>query len=271
MLIAMLSTWPALALAQPSVDFMLTLGQNQAAVENATALTPRLSVGIPTSKELQVTIEWGLTTVSVPQVADNGIDTVTERETGFLNPYLELSYGLKILRRTYDFTFGVAAGIAFPVADADDANQAAAYQVALTSVGAWDPWLYLPSTLGFALPIEVELDFRAFVLAVDTAFILFVPTEDTDTRDTQLASQAGIEGFLPVGLFDLGVRLQVVQVGASGATEDYVQTSIVPLIRLFLGPAVIQTQFNINFGTEGNTTFGDAGTWGLSLGLGFTF
>ncbi len=263
---------PASALAQASIDFMLTVGQNQTAADNATSLTPRLSLGIPTSRELRVIVEWGLTTVSVPQSTDNGIDTVNGQETGFLNPHVEVSYGLKVPRRTYDFTFGVATGMAFPVADADDPNRAAAYQVALSSVGAWDPWLYLPNTLGFTLPIEAELDFRNFVLSVDTAFFLLIPTEDTRDRNTQFGSQAGVEGFFPVGLFDLGLRLQAVQVGASGESEAYVQTSMVPLVRLFLGPAVIETQFNFNFGTQSSsTTFGSGGTWGLSVGLGINF
>ena len=74
-----------------------------------------------------------------------------------------------------------------------------------------------------------------------------------------------------MGLFDLGLRVQAVQVGDNGDNEGRVHTSLVPLARLYVGPAVLHARMTINLGTAGGTPFGNAGTWGVSVGLGFQF
>ena len=248
----------------PTIDVFVNIGQNQATTTNATIVTPRLKVGIPATDRITVDAEWGFTTVTVPVIADNGIDTFLRRETGLLNPYVSVSYGA----RAEELYTELGLGISLPAADADDPNRAAAFLVALGSVGAWNPFLYLPSTLGITLPMEGRIDFDEFTLAVDAAFFLLIPTSNTEVRTTQFGAEASVEGFIPVGWFDLGMRLQAVQVGSSGPEEAYLQTSWVPFARLFIDRVVLLAHFNFNFDTPHGTTFGEAGTWGVMLGGG---
>ncbi len=263
---------PSTVYGQVSLDFLLTLGQNQQALDSSTVLNPRFRLGIPTSKNLRVNMEWGLITAAVPQFDEDGTETGSSQETRFLNPNVEVKYSALVQRWSYNFRFHIALGMAFPAADADTPAQLAAYQVAISAAGAWDPWLYLPNTLAFVLPIQVEADFRDFRLMVDTATYLLFPTEDSRDRSTQFGPQVGIEGATEVGMFDLGVRFQLVQVGDSGDSEGSIHTSIVPLARLYVGPAVVHGRFNLNFGTGGNNSpLAAAGTWGFSFGIGFNF
>ena len=263
--------FPNDAYGQFKLDFLLTVGENSDAIQSGTVVAPRFGLGIPTSRDIRVNVEWGLLTTDVQNVDENGIETGSGRETRFLNPYVDVAYSLFVDKRAVDITFGVALGMSFPVADADNAGQTAAYQVALSSAGLWDPWLYLPDTLGFTVPMAVLLEFQDFCLLLDSAVSLLIPTENSDGRSTQLSPQVALEGFAPVGMFDLGTRFQLVQVGDNGDNEGRVHTSIVPFARLFVGPAVIHARFNLNLGTAGGTPFGAAGTWGVSLGLGFQF
>ena len=265
-LVAILLAAPATAYGQVGLKFGVTLGQNQQALNNATILNPRFGIGFPTSKGIRVNVEWGLATADVTEVTDTG-EQVARRETRFLNPYVDVAYRLTARRQSFTFSFGVSLGMTFPVADADTVAQSGVYQVALSSAGLWNPWLYLPDTLGFTLPMQIDLDFGDFVLWVDSAVFLLVPTDNTAERSTQFGPQVGIEGFVPVRLFDLGARFQLVQVGDNGANEGRVHTSFVPLVRLNINPVTVEARFNVNLGTAGGTPFGAAGTWGATFGL----
>ena len=183
---------------------------------------------------------------------------------GLLNPHLAVAY----VARAADLKIEMAFGMSLPAADANDSNQAAAFLVALGAVGAWDPWLYLPNTMGITLPIETNLDLEGFTVALDAAFFLLIPTGGAAERQTQFGAEAALEGFWPIGLFDVGLRLQAVQIGSSGPQDTYLQTSLVPLARLYLQPFVFITEFNFNFDTPHGTTFGNHGTWGFKIGLG---
>ena len=258
---------PAYANGGYTFDFALTLGQNPSAL-NATLFNPRLGLGIPASRYLQVNLDWGLTNVSLPVATADEAINATQSETRFTNPYVEVCYHFQIAHEHFDFNFGVSLGMAMPVADANAPNQAAAYRVALSSVGAWDPWLYIPNTLGFAIPMQAEFLFNDFALMVDSSVFLLIPTEDTNQRSTQFGPQVGIEGTVPVGKFELGARLQLVQAGDNAQNEGRVHTSIVPLLRLLIDPVVVESRFTLNLGTGGGDAFGTAGTWGLTVGLG---
>ncbi len=259
---------PTRAKNRPTLDFFLDIGQNQAANADATVLTPRFAFGLPTSRNIRVKMEWGFTTVSVPSVADDGISINRERVVGLLNPHVAVTY----VARADDLRIEMALGMSLPAATADDSNRSAAYLVALGAVGAWDPWLYLPNTLGITLPVTARLDFEYFTLALDAAFFMLIPTTGGgNDRESQFGAEAGLEGYWAIGLFDLGLRLQAVQVGAVGPQDTYLQTSLVPLARLYLQPFILLTEFNFNFDTPHGTTFGDSGTWGFKIGLGVDF
>ena len=264
---------PSSALANWNFDLLLTVGQNAEALDTGSVINPRFGLSIPTSKKprLHVCMEWGLLSASLPQISEDNVTTSNGRETRFLNPSVDVMYQLKAHEKTFDFTLGISLGMSLPVADADTPGQKAAYQVALSAAGAWDPWLYIPDTLGFMLPVQAELAFKGFSLWVDTGVFLLIPTEDSRDRSTQFGPQFGIEGIVPAGRFDLGLRFQLVQVGDNGDNEGRVHTSIVPLARLHLEPAIIHSRFNLNLGTAGGTPFGSAGTWGWSLGISFVF
>ena len=262
------SLWAGPAFAEDTdIVFNFTIGQLQGAQSSSTVMTPRLRGSIGVAKDLRLGLQWGFTTVSVPALSDDGRQAITSRETGFLNPQIELTYILDA--DVLDFSLGAA--FAFPVADADSAGRQAAFQVALGAVGAWDPWLYLPSTLTLAVPLRARIDFGPVIAGLDGTFFLLVPTDSNPRRKTELRAQAGLEGVFPNGVVDLGVRLQAVQVGASGLTGAYLQTSLVPLARLFVGPARLELRFNFNFDTPHGTTFTERGTWGLSVGAGARF
>ena len=174
-----------------ALDFLLTLGQNQQALQSTTVLNPRFALGIPTSRNLRVNMEWGLVTASVGATSEDGERRVSTQETRFLNPTVEVAYSDTLRKSSFDLNFRVGLGLSFPVADADDPLQSGTYQVALSSSGLWEPWLYLPETLGFIIPISVTLNFRNFVMLADTAVFLLVPTDDTSSRSTQLGPQVG--------------------------------------------------------------------------------
>ena len=261
--------FPDVAYAQPdaSIDMVFTLGQSQGVTDDSTVFTPRLKVGVPVAEGISINVQWGLTTVNLAQPAIDGLPPVTQQETGVLNPHIDVSYAL----RTKQMELAFAAGLSLPLADADNPGRAGAYEVAMGSVGAWDPWLYQPNTFAFFIPVRARIDFGFFFTGLDGAVYVAVPTEDDNNRNVQFGAQLGWEGMVPVGLFDLGLRLQAVRVGASRELDAYLQTSLVPVVRLFLGPAILEALFTFNFDAPHGTAMGERGKWGLSIGAGFRF
>lgn len=254
-----------------AIDVSVTVGQAQGEVANSTVITPQVGVRIPADKELIIELAWGLTTVSLAVPANPNATPPTagaeEQVFGLLNPNVGVSYGLAVGR----LEFEVGIGLAFPVADADDANRLRSFEIALGSVSAWDPWLYLPNTFGINVPIRALLDFNVLVAGIDGAFFLLVPTEGLDERTTQFGSQAALELYAPVGLFDLGLRAQVVQVGQSRTRDGYLQSSLVPVVRVDFGNLVLDARFNFNFNSPHGLTFANEGIWGLTIGASLRF
>ncbi|MEL7368104.1 MAG: hypothetical protein AAFN74_04260 [Myxococcota bacterium] len=257
---------PRAANAEAAIDLFLTLGQNQSTEANSTVVMPRVNVGIPAARDkVLVSIDWGFLSVGLPPATSGAAG---QSETSFINPAVDVRYLFRDNR--IDFSMGI--GMSFPVADADNENRAAAFLVGLGAVSAWKPWLYTPNTLGFFVPIFGRVDFDMFLLSMDGAFFLIIPTENGGGRTTQFGAQAALEALVPIGWFDVGLRAQAVQVGATGASEAYLQTSLAPLTRLYVGRSLeFSFQFNFNFDSPHGTTFATEGTWGMSLGAGVRF
>ncbi len=255
---------PSLA-ADANIDFSLTINQTENAGDEATIFTPRFGAEIPTSRSLFVNLRWGLTTVTLRSPSETGTGTVRENEVVLLNPQVGLKYQVEIRNQV---RFSVGGNIAFPVADAETDATAAAYQFALSGVGGWDPWLYQPNTFGIVTPIKVEFKINKVRLGLDGAYFLLIPTDDSSDRNTQFGAQAAVGAQAEIDMFDLGMRVQAVQVGDSGVTDGYLQTSLVPFVNLFLFDEQLKIgfQFNFNFGDPTSTAFGDSGPWGLTIG-----
>jgi len=173
---------------------------------------------------------------------------------------------------------GVA--VALPLARHGDAGETGApdeqpealnYATAAAVRGLADPWLWALDTTSLVLPMSAGLDLPGLQLRADVAVGMMMPVSRATRDDTHFVAQAALEAALPLGMFEPGVRAQVVSPQLDDRTWDgkNSQLSLEPFVRVRLGPAFARAGARMDLGDpEQSPSPSSARMWALGLGLG---
>lgn len=243
-----------------------SISEDGPADAQATTLLPKIygSFGLSRDLELEVT----LPAVFHDYSAD--AEEVESDSTLLMgNPYVALFYADRSARSVARIGFGVA----LPVLDADEWIDGSAVMSALAARGLMDMWLYMPDTLALAVPGQVQMQASMFVLGVDGALALLIPTGDNDEEaDAELALQVGTLFGLALGDATIGARLQLASV-VTNDDFDATQLSFMPFVQADLdGGAFIHGGLLLNLDAPyGMFDDGDPDVWALRVGGGGRF
>ena len=221
--------------------------------------SPRLSAFIPLSDRFAISADLGLGVLS----GIEGEDT----EVNALNTFLGAHY----LRSTDNVGFRVGFGVSFPTSRSDDDFSQAATILTSSPRGLFDLWLYAPKTISLVVPARIEATFGVGV-AADAAAVLYI-SEDGDSitgqslgGDTAFGFQLGGEAFVPIGLFDLGARLQFASVPTSDG--DLTQVAINPFLRFEAAIITARAGFLFFIDEPLGPSFDDSRPFGLDFAVG---
>jgi hypothetical protein len=192
------------------------------------------------------------------------------------NPYVGARAGLE----SGSFTFRGGLGITLPFTNLydDGLTDLVAYAYGLALHGVWDPWLLLPQSFGFVIPVDVQFRASVFTIGADSAFavIASLPKEG-DAGDPYVALQLGVYGaFLPIPELAFGLRFQMLyltQTDGSGLTgtseEGYL--ALVPFVRVNLEGGFVETRLYMNLDDPFGFAFDEGNVWSLSFSGGIDF
>lgn len=229
-----------------------------------TTLLPKVYGSFGLSKDLELE-------VAIPTVFEDYAPEVGEGDSVLLlgNPYFALFYADRSLRSLAR----IGVGVALPVLDIDQPIDGVAAAMAVATRGFMELWLYMPERFSLVVPGQLQARVSSFVLGVDAAAAILIPTgdDDDDSRDTELGVQAGALFGIGLGDTTIGVRLQVA--GIPTQDGDNMQASLMPFLQADLdGGAFVHGGLLINlddpYGVAGDN---DIGLWALRIGGGGRF
>lgn len=259
-LLALLS--PAAAGAEPAFEPGLSLsfsyGRLDSGSATVTAFAPFVHGTLPIGEDYGLTADLGYIQSTVDT---DGLGSASSGS--FLNPAITLHrrliFGEQPVR--------VGLGVALPLASTGAVNEAG-YAAAGGSSGAWNPWFYSPRHFGLLVPASTRwwLLSDKLYLSLGGTLSLLIPTKDG--ANTTYGAQAATEAIFPLGVIDLGARLQAV---FSADSEDSMfQSAVGPMIGLHLGSINLSAMLLYNIDAPLGPSFVDDNPWGLYIGGGLS-
>ena len=244
---------PALAEARAS-EVWIELGFNTRSPGGArlTTWAPNLGVFTELDSDMAMSATWGLTALA--------LDDAEAPSVKPLNPFVAVHWTPEW--RNFDLRLGL--GAALPLAEANDEASRRPYESARALRGSWDPWLYEPDTVSFAVPARLTWrPIEVLRFAAEGAGYVLV---DTSGEGERFGVQGAMEAAITLEpAFALGSRL----IGLTAQGEAS-RTAVEPFVCLGLGPVMLRGRVTLNLGDL--TTLADAdGVWGAHFGVGYTF
>lgn len=241
----------------PNVRLDLVLGGGSG--DNSSfSFSPLLHAFLPIGG-FAMSLDWGVANIKY------GEKSILNDENKFnlLNPTIAahtvLELGPANLR--------VGLGAAIPVAKSDWKNRLAYAQLA-GAVGRWNQWMYAPKQATVLLPARLEVAMTdSFYIAAEAAAFAMIATSDTAVTD--YGAQVAAEAMVPLGLIDVGARLQGVY--TANKNDSLFQTAAGPLLKFGLGPAFLEALLLMNLDEPYGFSFSDGKTWGVRVGGGLNF
>lgn len=249
--------------------------------EAVISLSPEVRLGMRPREEVELHVSFGA--VSVFRATAQGERTQDARPSN-------LSFGVNgVLDRRGDQWRYAKLGFAFviPSATATSPLEEMAYEYAMGGRIGWDPWSWMPQTLGLVVPAEVRAQLgRRWILGGDAGLAALLPSAG---RTDGMAGAAQIAGQARVVTKRLGLGMRVAAVWNGRHPTDRSQAGISPFVdtslcrrssgRRLRGeraltshacPLYATARLNVNL----DGPYGFAGedamrVWGVQVGLGW--
>lgn len=248
--------------------------------ENVALISPHVRMGIRPRPEVELHVNFGA--VSVLRDTPQG----RSRDTRPSN----LSFGFSgVLDRRHDRWRYAKIGFGFvlPSAVATTSVEHDAYEYAMGGRLGWDPWNWMPQSLGLVVPAEVRAQVgRRWVLGGDAGLAALLPSANR-TDGMAMAAQVAAQARVVTRRFGLGMRLSAVWNGRH--PDDRGQAGVSPFVDTSLcrrssgrrlrgerartsNACPLYASARLNLGFDGPYGFlGEDAMrmWGVQLGLGW--
>lgn len=227
--------------------------------ESSYSISPLLHIYVPFSG-VAVSLDWGVSDVIFDTPAAMNYD---KNQFKLLNPTIAT-------HTTFDFSMlklRVGIGFGIPLAKAESPQDWAAYWHTSAAQGLWNPWMTASKTFSVVLPVrtEIAVSDSFYIAAEGAAFAMMGVTKGAQTN---YGLQGAAEGMFPLGLVDVGVRLQGVWFIGD---KDLFQGAVGPMVKLQLGPAFVDALLLLNLDEPFGPSFKDGSSLGLRVGAGLNF
>ncbi|MEM7158499.1 MAG: hypothetical protein AAF799_37010 [Myxococcota bacterium] len=248
--------------------------------EATVAVSPQIRLGMRPRPEVELHLDFGA--VAIFREGPEG----RQQEARPSN----LSFGAsRVLDRRGDRWRYAKVGFAFviPTGFASSPLEQDAYEYALAGRVGWDPWAWVPQTLGLVVPAEVRAQLgRRWVLGADGALAALLPSAGI-TDGPAVAAQVAGEARFVTRWMGLGMRMTAAWNGRH--PEDRSQAGVSPFVDASLCrrrtgrrvrgqtartssdcPLYALASLNVNVdGPYGFMGRESTGIWGMQFGLGW--
>lgn len=259
--LALATLLPATAWANSDMDpnIRLDLAFGGGSGENSSfSFSPLLHAYVPVGG-FALSVDWGVADVKYGESSALG-DT---NKFNLLNPTVAAHWALD----AGPLAFRIGAGVAIPVAKSDFESRVAYSQLS-GAVGTWNQWLYAPKMVTAIIPARLEVGLTdSFYIAGEAAAYAMIPVDGDYVA--RYGGQLAAEAMVPLGLFDIGARLQGVY--SADKNDDTFQSAVGPIVKFGLGPAFLEALLLINLDEPYGPSFSDDATWGARIGGGLNF
>ena len=198
----------------------------------------------------------------------------SESESSLFNPYLGVNWLEGSLGERLRFSAGLTLPVGSVPNDAPFAELAAHGLNVATAEGIrgrQDPFLWADDTLTVLGRVRYERG-RQTVMSFEGTPMIFIPTADGDTRDTDVGVLPAVEFGTYLNPRTLvGGRLSFFWLISGGSDTDNAQLALTPFIRHQFGTWFVHSRLTVNLDGPYGFAFESDGVWGLILGGGASF
>lgn len=248
--------------------------------QNVASVSPQVRMGIRPRPEVELHVSFGA--VSVFRDSPQG------RSQDARPSNLGFGFSGVLDRREDKWRYAkIGFGFVIPTAFATTPEEAEAYEYALGGRIGWDPWTWMPQTLGLVVPAEVRAQVgRRWVLGGDAGLAALLPSAGR-TDGISAAAQLAAQARVVARRFGLGMRLAAVWNGRH--PDDRSQVGLSPFVdtslcrrtsgRRIRGerartsescPLYASARLNLNLdGPYGFSGEDAMRVWGVQVGLGW--
>lgn len=248
--------------------------------QNVASISPQVHMGMRPRPEVELFVSFGA--VSVFR------DTKEGRSQDARPSNLGFGFSGVLDRREDKWRYAkIGFGFVIPTSVATSPEEQEAYEYALGGRIGWDPWTWMPQTLGLVVPAEVRAQVgRRWVLGGDAGLAALLPSAG---RTDGLAGAAQLAAQARVVARRLGLGLRLAAVWNGRHPDDRSQVGLSPFVdtslcrrsagRRLRGerartsdecPVYASARLNLNLdGPYGFTGEDAMRVWGVQVGLGW--